>query len=271
MSDARDEMTDEQYLRALGSAVRGMRQEGDEDDPRWARLASGALSAEEDAALRDLAQADASVAEAHEAFRPLGGDFQAAVLASWRETPRRGALRILTPRREPRVRQVAPWPLGRRRAAWTGVAALAAAVAWLVLAPATLPPLPSYGLEVRGGEVAVRDGDSTGAGPLELLPDSLVTITVRPAKAVDGTVGSMAFAIGEGGTHAVARPTVGATGVVTLDGTAGDVLGLPPGAWELVVLVGRPGDLPTDAAAGQRLLSDPGPVQVFRQRILMQR
>ncbi|GMV42177.1 MAG: hypothetical protein AMXMBFR64_38930 [Myxococcales bacterium] len=264
------EMTDEQYLRALGSAVRGARQEGDEDDPRWERLAAGTLSAEEDAALRELAQADPAIAEAHEAFRPLGLDFQAAVMASWRETPRRGALRVLMPWREHRVRQVAPWPLGRRRAAWTGVAALAAAVAWLVLSPATLPPLPSYGIEVRGGEVAARDV-AAASGALELVPDSLVHVTVRPATAVDGPVGAVAFALGDGGPRAVAQPTVGATGVVTLEGTAGEVLGLPPGAWELVVLVGRPGVLPTDPAAGQRLLSDPGDVQVFRQRILMGR
>src|SRR5262245_60200152 len=69
-------MNDEELMKALGRTARAE----PALDERWDRLAAGTLSeAEHEALLEEAARSDAA-ADAYEAFRPLGAEFQARVV-----------------------------------------------------------------------------------------------------------------------------------------------------------------------------------------------
>lgn len=74
-------MTEDLILRELGYlATEESEAEKARLDERWDRLAAGALTPEEDAELRALAESSPEAHEIYEAFRPLGAKFQARVV-----------------------------------------------------------------------------------------------------------------------------------------------------------------------------------------------
>jgi hypothetical protein len=66
-------MADDDVLKDLSGIVR---EEDLAADPRWRKLAEGTLSAEDEAALRELARASPEARRLYETYRPLGDDFR---------------------------------------------------------------------------------------------------------------------------------------------------------------------------------------------------
>jgi hypothetical protein len=244
---------DDRILRELGELAR---QEDEADqarfDERWDRLAAGTLTAEEDAELKVLAATSPEAREAYEAFRPLGADFQARMVAAAQEQLASYARQVEPP--EPR-----PLPLPFRRAAarievWLGAAAAVAAglFFFFVRAPASLPPLPGYELASL-----VVPSEYRGPGSGTAAPGSPVQLTVHPRTAVTGKVEAHGFfSCGK----ADLRPwppqpalDVSEKGVVTLRGTLEK--DLHPGSCEIWIVVARqgraPGDLQAELRAGR--------------------
>jgi hypothetical protein len=134
-------------------------------------------------------------------------------------------------------RQDAPTPQGRVAALLLISAAVAAAAAVLFLRLQFQPPtVPEYSLAGDAG------------GEREATRGSAFVMDLRPAGPVTGAVGARAFLV----QGDVVRPwdvafTVQRDGSVRIEG-ATDVLfaGVPAGAWEIAVAVGRPENLPTD-------------------------
>jgi len=249
---------DDRWLRELARVAHDEQQaEEDRLDGRWDRLSAGDLSAEEEAALRTLAGASEEGREAYEAFRPLGPDFQARVVKALRE---QRAAPETAPAAEPHARVLTFRSRVRRLGGWLTAAAAAAAVLILTLrGPAALPPLPDYQAHPSGGVQILRGGpDELGT----LVPGSRFDLVLTPQTAVSGEVGVRCFlARDPGGAPAATAypelrpwPVPGAAlqkrpgGAVRIHGTVGREIAVPPGAWTLWAVVGRPGRLP-DAAA----------------------
>jgi ferric-dicitrate binding protein FerR (iron transport regulator) len=198
-------------------------------DERWERLAAGALSADEEAELRRLAERSEEARAAYEAFRPLGGDFQAGVVRAIREQKARPAGKVVPFR-----------PAWRRVASWGAVAAAAAAVVTMLV---RAPPLPSYAIaELAGGASTMRGerADATRLSPGDRFQAILRPETaVRRATALDAE----AFLLREGELRRLdvdAEPDP--SGSVRLTGTLDGEL--PAGGWTLWLVVGRKGALP---------------------------
>ncbi len=86
---------------------------------------------------------------------------------------------------------------------------------------------------------------SDGSEPvtLRLRPDSLVDIAVRPRAVVVGPVDMRALLTRPDEVQALSTPVDRAeTGAFHLAGTAAELFPVPPGRWQLVLIVGR-GDL----------------------------
>ena len=230
---------DDDWLDALGRAARGQTQERGGDEARWERLAEGTLSPEEDAELRRLAAEDPAAAEKYEAYRPLGDDVKERIVARIAEA--------LPP--APQKKIVA---LPRRKGAGVAfVAALAIAAGALLWVRPPLgsvdEALPSYALTVSGDRTTRAAGDAPAEGVVELHTDSRVDLVLRPAKAVTGEVGARAFLVQGGAAKAWAPPLqISNDGAVRITGGAGELFG-GPGEWQVVLAVGRPRDLPSDA------------------------
>jgi hypothetical protein len=245
-------MNEDRLLGELGDLAR--RQEEAEKarfDERWDRLAAGTLTAEEEAELKALAGSSPEAREAYEAFRPLGADFQALMVA------KASAELSSAPLAEP------PQPPARllpfRRAAarievWLGTAAAVAAglFFFFLRTPASLPPLPGYELASL-----VVPSEYRGPGFGTAAPGSPVKLTVRPRTAVTGAVEAHGFlSCGK----ADLRPwplqpalDVSEKGVVTLRGTLEK--DLHPGSCKIWIVVARqgraPGDLQAELRAGR--------------------
>lgn len=130
-----------------------------------------------------------------------------------------------------------PSPQGRAVAVVLLAAALAGAGVLLLLRLHFQPPtVPEYSLA----------GDSSGER--EVTRGGTFVLDLRPAGPVAGAVGARAFLVqGE-----VVRPwnvayTVQRDGSVRIEGATDTIFaGVPAGAWEVAVAVGRPENLPTD-------------------------
>jgi len=235
---------EDRWLRELGELAR---QDDEADrvrfDERWDRLAAGALTAEEEAELVALAASSPEGAEAHEAFRPLGADFQARMVAKARaelagapqDDPVEPPNPVLPFRRV--VRRVEVW-LG-------GAAAVAASLLFLLRVPA-LPPLPGYEFASL-----VVPSEYRGAESHTAAPGSLVELSVRPLTAVRGEVKAQAFLACTGGKlhpwQPPPSPDNTSKGFITLRGRL--EMGLQPGDCEIWIVVARPGKLPKDLPA----------------------
>ena len=246
-------MSEDPLLRELGRLAKEENEaEEARRDERWDRLAAGTLGAGEDAALRALAATSLAVREAYEAFRPLGADFQARVVAALEGELRRPA--AAAEPREPRSR-----PLQFRPRTWWFAGSLAAAAAaasgllLVVRGPATMPPLPHYSAELRGGIQTQRGASSPAAGPRLFAPGSRLSFVVRPEHAIAGEVEARAL-LARGAENVPCQPEapaapaprldISASGVVRLQGTIGEDIRLPPGPERVWIVVGRRGRIP---------------------------
>jgi hypothetical protein len=127
--------------------------------------------------------------------------------------------------------------------------------------PRSLGSLPDYAIEIEG---ELREERSSPAGPARdhisrFAPGGRISILARPAQRVEGAVEARAFLLRGGEARPWEVPiTVAEGGAVRITGAAKQLFaGIPPGRYELVIAVGRPGSLPSgDALAA----STPGPI-----------
>jgi len=235
-------MKDEELLQRLGDLAR------DEDaadplDARWDRLAADDLSAEERAELERLAE-ESEVAEAAlGAFSPLDDELLDRIAE--RVVEERGA-RVIPFRKRSLVR-------------WGAVAVpllAAAAVALLVVLPSGVAPLPDYGIEVGGGDRAVRSGGPVPGGTPRLSPTSHFDLVLRPSTAVVGPVEVAGWLLVAGGpTPLPLHGHLSEGGAARLGGGAVELFGAAPGEREIIIVVARPGLGPDEAALSSLLRS----------------
>jgi hypothetical protein len=241
----------DRMLRELGELAR---QDDEADqarfDERWDRLAAGTLTAEEQAELEALAASSPESGEAYEAFRPLGADFQARMVAKARaelaDAPEKEAV-------EPPVSVLPFRRIVRRVEVWLGgAAAVAASLFFLVHRPTPLAPLPVYSADPPEIQSEYR-----GVGSATAAPGSQVTLKVRPRTAVEGDLDLRSF-LSCAGSELRPWPTQpllekSERGIVTLRGRLAKEL--RPGACEIWIVIARPGklpeDLPTELRAGR--------------------
>ncbi len=219
-------MNEDRLLRELGHLAK--EEEGAERarlDERWDRLAAGALTAEEEAELRALAEASPEAREAWEAFRPLGPEFQARVVE--KIAKERGG-RLL------------PFRPAKRFVGWATAVAAAAALAVVLLRPSA--PLPDYQIaSVTGGSSEMR-----GEPAASFAPGDGIQVVLRPQTASRGRLKSQLFLLKEGELRRLeTRSVIDSEGSVKMNGSLGG--DLQPGKWTLWAVVGRPGDLPEPA------------------------
>jgi hypothetical protein len=219
----------------LGQLGRHVRDDDASVDPIWERLARGELSAREDEELRARAAADPEIAALYEAYRPLSSDVTARLAE-------RATAALSTPGRAPERGRVLPW----RRVVLAVAAPLAAAAALVLVLhrPVEPPasPLPAYALAVTGGDRATRSSEASAQDAIDLHAGSHLEIVLRPSTAVDGSIAVKAFLV----QGDLARPWPvpmdrSSDGAVRVSGTAGALMGVPAGSWDLVFVVGRDG------------------------------
>lgn len=230
-------MNDEQWLRELAQVNREQRQDEESRlDERWDRLSRGELSPEEESELRALAETSEEARAAYEAFRPLGPEFQASVVQAIRKQG-------LAPEEKTPAKLL---PFRRRLAGWSAVAALATAASVAVLLR-PLAPLPMYSPPEVSRSVSEIRG--TGTETLVLAPGDGFQVVVRPQTALSRATRLEALCVlaRDGELRPVeVRSEIDPGGSVKMEGTVGR--DLPPGAWTLWAVVGRPGRLPDPAA-----------------------
>lgn len=244
-------MSEDDLLRKLGQVAR--EQAAGEPralDDRWDRLAAGALSVDEEAELRRLAETSDDARDAWEAFRPLGADFQAGVVAAItaqtageRSAPSAGsAAQVPAATTSVPAGKVLPFHRNvRRLAAWgAALGAAAAAMAGLLV---RVPPLPAYAVaELSGGSRMTR-GEVMETPTLH--PGDRFQASLRPETAVKRARSLRAEAFLLRGTEL--RPLdvqteLDTSGALRVTGTL--EADFTPGPWTLWLVVGRRGSLP---------------------------
>lgn len=190
-------MDDPEFLRDLAQTAREEDAEERRRWERWERLTDGDLFPEEVAELRAQATASAEDDVAYEAFRPLGPDFSARVVARIEPLVQEGPPSL---EREALARQVArergprpadekasqdpaaPWWMGgfvwRMGFAGSGLAATAAT---LMVFFFRLPPLPRISVaEVKPGIEMTRGGEPEASGASILFLGEPFSAVARP-------------------------------------------------------------------------------------------
>ena len=242
-----DDRMEDRWLRDLGELAR---QDDEADqarfDERWDRLAAGTLTAEEAAELEALAESAPDGGEAYEAFRPLGADFQARMVAA------ASAELAGAPPAEPQARLLPFRRAVRRVEVWLGAAAALAASLFFLLRVPALPPLPGYDADRPGFQSEYR-----GTEPTAAIPGSPVTLEVRPRTAVTGALEARAFLSCAGDNLRPWQPPpslpISKTGNVILKGTLEKGIHGDCEIWILVARPGKtPGDLQAELRAGRR-------------------
>lgn len=241
----------------------------------WHRVAWGELSADE--AARQLLD------ERPEATEDERAEIERAkrVFAPPTQERRRAQLEVLLARRaelDDEEGGAVVVPLRPRRVLrWVGLVAAAAAV---VLAVVIVPPrmhegepFPQhYELELDHAVVSHR-GDEPRTNIPTFPVDGKIGIRLVPERAVEGSIGVVAFAW-DGHGHALElalAPEIHGNGVVELETTV-KALGLGVGEWELVIAIGWADALPRsweDLANAER--DGAKGVEVMRTRVRVER
>jgi hypothetical protein len=141
-----------------------------------------------------------------------------------------------------------------------GVLALAAALLLFMRHPAD--DLPAYDVVVLGGAREVRGVDTPNtkeSAPLRLRHGDRFEIQLTPAHATQGALAGRAF-LTRGPTTIPFRGAVelAPEGGARVAGTLDDFPGVTPGASELVVVLGRPNEIPEATADTSSLTPAPG-------------
>ncbi len=235
---------------ALDEAMRAAALRDGEPDPRWEQLAAGELTGEDRDAFEREASATADGRALWAALAPAPGrqlstDDALAAMGTSPGTP-------------------APvFRIGRRRALATSAALAAAAAAVLVLRPTPLeaPRLAiSYDVALTG-HVRSHRGLSDPAAPRAVLPsDGDLDLTLTPRTPPGERVVALTF-IEQGGQVSPwpAPVTTTADGRVSIAGPVSALFAGRHGDLTLLIVAGRPGALPADAADVARGLAAPTP------------
>lgn len=149
--------------------------------------------------------------------------------------------------------------------------ALAAAVVLAVLLRPALRSGYDYSVELEFSVEHVRSGEGRSADVYEYYEGEPIRIILRPAKTVEDAVAVVAAAYDE---HAVGRPLrvtphVLRSGVIEFRDEEG--LGLPVGSWQLLFVVGPPGQF-EDEVRGvpmETVVSKKGAYEVIGARIVI--
>lgn len=234
---------------AILSALRKEAHERDPSQhPRWEALAKGELSADEERALAEEAEASPAIRELFEAYRPLGP-----------EAEDRYTARLLAAAKPPRAPDK-PKPV--RRPTWRSSViglALAAALAAVLFIPRP-SALPEYSIAIAGGEQVVRGEPQAAHGTPIIGPGSRLSIVLRPATKLEGAIEARAFLVRDGSARVWSPPIeISSAGAVRIEGTREQLFhGVPAGRWEIVVALSKPGDAPNAddlrPKAGRRLI-----------------
>lgn len=135
-------------------------------------------------------------------------------------------------------------------------AALALAAGVVLYVSSGTTTLPRYALVVNGEDHAVRGDDASPTSPrITFSTGAWVRLDLKPDGATAASVDAVAYLLREGDARAVtAAIRRGDSGAIRLEGARETLFGDATGAYELVVFVGRPGDLPRtpDAARSAR-------------------
>lgn len=123
------------------------------------------------------------------------------------------------------------------------------AVVFAVLRKDAPAPMAAYTLSIEGGNQAQRGDPPASDSVLRLDKASRLSLALRPDKPVSGAIAVRGYLVRDGQARPWEPPVVvGAGGVVRIDGTADALLGdIAEGAWDIVLMVGRPDTLPDDA------------------------
>jgi hypothetical protein len=100
------------------------------------------------------------------------------------------------------------------------------------------PTVPAY---------VIDRADPAPAAPVELRPGGRFVLQVRPLGPVEGAVGARTFLVRDDTVRAWEAPfAVSRDGSVRIEGPVESLFaGVPAGAWDVAVAVGRPENLPT--------------------------
>ncbi|WP_438023404.1 hypothetical protein [Sorangium sp. So ce233] len=264
----------------LAALARTAREEDVAADPRWDELAAGTLPAEQQTALRARSTA---APEALRAFEPLNDAerdaIEAQVVAAMEKAV--PAAKVAPAEAAPAASlraTAAAVPSRRRRVAvvLSAAASLAAVLAALVvLRPARGPALPAYALLLDGGEREERGGAPSPDAAPRLGPGSRVELILRPELPVHGPIAIRGALVQRGRVVRAWSPPaeISPDGAVRIAGTREAVFpGVPDGAWDIIVAVGRAEALealPADpAAAAAREETAPG-ARVLRAQVVL--
>ncbi|MDI1449098.1 CHAT domain-containing protein [Polyangium sp. 6x1] len=148
----------------------------------------------------------------------------------------------------------------RRRFGFVGAllaAALGALALFVVLRRDAPAPIAAYTLSVEGGNQAERGDKPPEDAVIRLDPASRLSLALRPASPVSGAIAVRGFVVREGAAKPWEPPmVVGAGGVVRIEGTAAALFGdVPEGAWDIVLLLGRPEALPDEPTLARAAVS----------------
>jgi hypothetical protein len=263
---------DEELMKALGRTARAE----PALDERWDKLAAGTLTdAEREALLEEAARSDAA-AEAYEAFRPLGAEFQARIVHRLLGETSRSSQRAAGEPASRGARAVAAAPASggaqspeaaakvipfRRRATRVVAVPLALAASLLLavgvftfMRPGTVPALPGYGLTLEG-QVTLMRGEAPPPAAAPFAQGNHFRLVLTPATRVEGEVVARGYVFrdGEPAPFVAPAPRISDDGAVLIEGEVGHDVQLPQGNARLLVVVGREAKLPDPRALAEQL------------------
>lgn len=220
-------------------------------DRRWDDLAAGALDATETGRLQEQSRESEELAEAFEAFRPLGPEFRSRMAEAARFQLAGNAQASREETRAPSGRVLRPRSWGGAGA----LVALAASLVFFVFWPSGQPPLPGYSMESQGNTREFRAERSGEPGELLLADGNRLQIILSPEREVEGELRARVdlWHQGSSGELGAPRIEISPQGAVRIDGTVGLDLTLPDGPSALIVVLGRPDSLPATSEIESRL------------------
>jgi hypothetical protein len=274
MSDASHEL--DPVEAALGR--RAEQRDLDERDPEWEAVARGELELDELAQRRRAAGDDEQTIERASAyFRPFDGDETAALVDGLLAQVSAPTAEVV-PLRKPEPSQKPEPSKPKHDPGSSGfwwipggmlLAAAAAIVMWWLWPPsdavrnlndegprvASADPLPTYVLETDGGLKQLR-GETDGSeqpGRHRYQRETEFEWILRPKVDEPGEIAMRGFAFVDGGSAGLPLlaldelAQIAKSGAVRIKGTI-EQLDLEPGRYTIALAVGRPVDLPTQAA-----------------------